>query len=60
MKFYKKNYTICKNILLLLKFKQKKLTLQMKINNRDYPKQKKTIIGICMDGTSYVARLCKE
>ncbi|WP_282160968.1 phosphonoacetate hydrolase [Ulvibacterium marinum] len=25
----------------------------MKINNRDYPKQKKTIIGVCMDGTSY-------
>lgn len=25
----------------------------MKINNRDYPKQEKTIIGICMDGTSY-------
>ncbi|MBJ6368930.1 phosphonoacetate hydrolase [Snuella sedimenti] len=25
----------------------------MKINNREYPKQKKTIIGICMDGTSY-------
>ncbi|MFK5974725.1 MAG: phosphonoacetate hydrolase [Flavobacteriaceae bacterium] len=25
----------------------------MKINNRDYPKQNKTIIGICMDGTSY-------
>lgn len=26
---------------------------RMKINNRDYPKQQKTIIGICMDGTSY-------
>jgi len=25
----------------------------MEINNRNYPKQKKTIIGICMDGTSY-------
>jgi len=25
----------------------------MEINNRSYPKQKKTIIGICMDGTSY-------
>ena len=25
----------------------------MKINNRNYPKNKKTIIGICMDGTSY-------
>lgn len=25
----------------------------MKINNRNYPKQSKTIIGICMDGTSY-------
>ena len=25
----------------------------MKVNNRDYPDQKKTIIGICMDGTSY-------
>jgi len=25
----------------------------MQINNRDYPKQNKTIIGICMDGTSY-------
>ncbi len=25
----------------------------MKINNRNYPKQKKTIIGICMDGTSF-------
>lgn len=25
----------------------------MKINNRDYPKQERTIIGICMDGTSY-------
>jgi hypothetical protein len=26
---------------------------RMKINNRDYPKQQKTIIGICMDGTFY-------
>ena len=25
----------------------------MEINNRSYPKQEKTIIGICMDGTSY-------
>ena len=25
----------------------------MKINNRSYPEQTKTIIGICMDGTSY-------
>lgn len=25
----------------------------MEINNRNYPKNKKTIIGICMDGTSY-------
>jgi len=25
----------------------------MEINKRNYPKQKKTIIGICMDGTSY-------
>lgn len=25
----------------------------MEINNRNYPSQKKTIIGICMDGTSY-------
>lgn len=25
----------------------------MKINNRDYPKAKKTVIGVCMDGTSY-------
>jgi hypothetical protein len=26
---------------------------RMKINNRDYPKQQKRIIGICMDGTFY-------
>lgn len=25
----------------------------MKINNRNYPDQKQTIIGVCMDGTSY-------
>lgn len=25
----------------------------MKINNRNYPNQKQTIIGVCMDGTSY-------
>ena len=25
----------------------------MRINRRNYPKQKKTIIGVCMDGTSY-------
>lgn len=25
----------------------------MKINNRNYPEQNKTIIGVCMDGTSY-------
>lgn len=37
----------------MLKYQTINIRNSMEINNRNYPKQKKTIIGVCMDGTSY-------